>query len=79
MVARLDDFDGFLSRNCLILFLHVYKLLFPKVVIHGVGQVFWLVQIRGVFPITNISDMMQRTIAELTATGIAPDFHRIPY
>ena len=23
MVARLDDFDGFFSRNCLILFLHI--------------------------------------------------------
>lgn len=25
---------------------------------NGNGQVFWLVQVRGVFPITNISDMV---------------------
>ena len=57
MVARLDDFDGFSGRNCLILFLHILcKLLFPKVVKYGIGQVFWLVQVGNVFPITNISD-----------------------
>ena len=27
MVARLDDFDGFGSRNCLILFLHIISFL----------------------------------------------------
>jgi hypothetical protein len=30
MVARLDDFDGFLSRDGLILFSHDYELLFTK-------------------------------------------------
>ena len=32
------------------------KLLFPKAANIGKGQVFWLVPICGVFPITNISD-----------------------
>ena len=33
------------------------KLLFPKAANIGKGQVFWLVPICGVFPITNISDV----------------------
>ena len=33
------------------------KLLFPKAANIGKGQVFWLVPVCGVFPITNISDV----------------------
>ena len=38
-------------------FLMIPKLLFPKAANMGKGQVFWLVQVRNVFPITNISDI----------------------
>ena len=41
------------------------KLLFPKAANIGKGQVFWLVPVCGVFPITNISDI---GVADLDGT-----------
>lgn len=44
-------------------------------------QVFWLAQTFATFPSVFLSDSGKcaKAFIGLTATGIAPDFHRVPY
>jgi len=53
----------------------------PKATNCNQRQVFWLAQFSEAFPSAGADsgEGIRKTINELTATGIAPDFHRIPY
>lgn len=60
----------------------LFFLLFARKLQNFYRQVFWLVPLYPAFPSRKITDSGRRegkAYKELTATGIAPDFNRIPF